>query len=233
VKVEARSGDILSSITRAQEGTAAAEHAAGKTVELLITAEQMTDIHTAINALETLGLDYLLRDGSRELTADWDPGNGRVIGNFLHTEKVQSFAVGDANFGFAIVGGFPTIYLDLAANDYIQYDRDANTWTFAVGGVPSFAFSASGPMADTIGDLTPGGGVTVDGVLLKDSFAQLTEIATPSDPAQNNLRLFARASGDSIQAVLRSSTGQELILGTLLDGAPAPAKKMLLLGVKQ
>jgi uncharacterized protein (DUF1330 family) len=163
IKVAGVSGSNLDPCTRAQEGTSAVGHSSGATIEVLITAQLLTDIYTAINALEALGGSYLLRDGSLPLTGDWDPGNNRVIGNFLHTEKVLSFAVGDVNYGFAIVGGFPTIYLDIAANDYIQYDRDAHTWTFVIGGLVCAVISASG-----LTEITPGTGVTIDGVLLKD-----------------------------------------------------------------
>jgi hypothetical protein len=52
IKVGARSGDTLSSLTRGQEGTSAVAHSSGASVELRITAEQMSDIHTAVNTLE-------------------------------------------------------------------------------------------------------------------------------------------------------------------------------------
>lgn len=52
IKVGARSGDTLSSLTRAQEGTSAAAHSSGAGVELRITAQQMSDVHTAVNTLE-------------------------------------------------------------------------------------------------------------------------------------------------------------------------------------
>ncbi len=48
----ARADDVLSSLTRGEESTGAAEHTAGAAVRLNITAEQITDIHAAINALE-------------------------------------------------------------------------------------------------------------------------------------------------------------------------------------
>lgn len=44
-------GDVLTT-TRAQNGTAAAEHAVGVAVEIRIVAAQTTDIQTAVNALE-------------------------------------------------------------------------------------------------------------------------------------------------------------------------------------
>ena len=65
-----------------------------------------------------------------------------------------------------------------------------------------------------------------------DSYSEYEEVATPSNPDQNSFRFFARASGDSIQVVIRSSQGQEEILATLLDAAPTAGKTLLLLGVK-
>ena len=52
IKVGGRSGNSLTSLTRAQESTVAATHGNGAEVELRITAQQMSDIHAAINALE-------------------------------------------------------------------------------------------------------------------------------------------------------------------------------------
>ena len=121
IKVEARSTDTLSSLTRAQEGTSAAAHSDGATVEGRVTASQLSDIHTAIATLETFGV------------------------------------------------------------------------------TASFEY---------------------------------TEISTPSNPAQNTVRLFARANGGSIEFVLRSSQGQEQILASLLDATPTSSNKFLLLGVK-
>ncbi len=65
-----------------------------------------------------------------------------------------------------------------------------------------------------------------------DGYSEYDEISTPDNPDQNSFRFFARAQGESIQVVVRSSTGQEEVLATLLDGTPTAAKKMLLLGVK-
>jgi len=47
-----RSTDTLT-VTRAQEETTAAAHASGKAVELVITAKAISDLNTAVNALET------------------------------------------------------------------------------------------------------------------------------------------------------------------------------------
>ena len=68
-------------------------------------------------------------------------------------------------------------------------------------------------------DLT--GDVTVAG------FMGLAEIATPANPVQNKLRLFARANGTDIELVSLSSTGAECVICTLANGA-APANVLTL-----
>ena len=65
-----------------------------------------------------------------------------------------------------------------------------------------------------------------------DGYSEYDEIGTPTDPAQNSLRIFSRANGDSIEWVVRSSQGQEVVMATLLDAAPTAGKTLLLLGVK-
>jgi hypothetical protein len=52
LQVEGRSGDVLSSLSRGEEGTSPAAHLAGANVRLHITAEAMSEIHSAINDLE-------------------------------------------------------------------------------------------------------------------------------------------------------------------------------------
>jgi hypothetical protein len=52
IKVGARSSDVLSTLTRAQEGTAAADHAAEAVTELRVTAQAVSDLNTAVNELE-------------------------------------------------------------------------------------------------------------------------------------------------------------------------------------
>ncbi len=68
-------------------------------------------------------------------------------------------------------------------------------------------------------DLT--GDVTIAG------FTGLAEIATPANPAQNKLRLFARANGTDIELISLSSTGAECVICTLANGA-APANVLTL-----
>jgi hypothetical protein len=77
LNVGARADDVLSSLTRGEEGTGAAEHTAGAAVRLNITAEQISDIHDAVNALEAT---VIFADGSRAFTGPPDAGNN-VINN--------------------------------------------------------------------------------------------------------------------------------------------------------
>lgn len=52
VSVAGKVGSNLDPCTRAQEGTSPAAHVAGVSVEQLFTAQQVTDIHDAVNTLE-------------------------------------------------------------------------------------------------------------------------------------------------------------------------------------
>lgn len=52
VEVAGKSGSNLDPCTRAQEGTAGASHGSGTLLELLITAEAVSEVHDAILALE-------------------------------------------------------------------------------------------------------------------------------------------------------------------------------------
>ncbi len=51
--VTARTGDSFGTIVRAQQGTSAAAHVAGVSVQLRKTAKEITDLNTAVNALES------------------------------------------------------------------------------------------------------------------------------------------------------------------------------------
>lgn len=52
ISVAGKDGSNLDPCTRAQEGTSGVAHSSGVDVELLITAQQMADIHGAVNTLE-------------------------------------------------------------------------------------------------------------------------------------------------------------------------------------
>jgi hypothetical protein len=116
--------------------------------------------------------EYLLADGSRELSGDWEPGNGRIIGNYVHTEKVLSFTIGDAAFGVLLSGGSPLVVFDTAGGvDSLRYDRAGNVFEFNIGGGSTVRIDASGLLADVIAELGAGNGVTIDGLLIKDGAA--------------------------------------------------------------
>lgn len=74
---------------------------------------------------------------------------------------------------------------------------------------------------DVIHEKTSAAGVIIDGLLIKDNFIEHEEIPTPTNPALNNLRLFARASGANIQLIALSSQGAECVICTLDDTAVA------------
>lgn len=104
-------------------------------------------------------------------------------------------------------------------------NEDGNEWLWT--GLAWVGGGGDHNHTSTAGD---GGELTNDE---HDGYSEYDEISTPTNPDQNSFRFFARAQGESIQVVVISSTGQEEVLATLLDGTPTAAKKMLLLGVKQ
>ena len=81
---------------------------------------------------------------------------------------------------------------------------------------------------DAINEKTSGVGVTIDGLLIKDNFIEHEEIPTPANPALNFLRLFARASGTNIQLIALSSQGAECVICTLDDTAVAHTNTLTL-----
>jgi hypothetical protein len=52
ISVGARSGDVLSSLTRGVDGTSAAAHSTNDSVQLNIVSKHITDLNTAVNTLE-------------------------------------------------------------------------------------------------------------------------------------------------------------------------------------
>jgi len=53
ISVGARSGDVLSSLTRGVDGTSAAAHSTGDSVQMNIISKHISDLNTAVNAAES------------------------------------------------------------------------------------------------------------------------------------------------------------------------------------
>jgi hypothetical protein len=66
---------------------------------------------------------------------------------------------------------------------------------------------------DSITEKTSANGVSVDGVLLKDSFVEMTEIATPSTPAANKTRMYAKDVGGISKLFYIDDAGEEISVG--------------------
>ncbi len=113
----------------------------------------------------------------------------------------------------------------LSVGTMIVNDTDSSILAFSIPG------GGAGGAHDQAHDHTTADG---SGVLTNDEhdgYSQYIEIATPGNPAQNAARLFARANGNNIDFVVRSSQGDETVLASLSD-AVAAASKLLTLGVK-
>jgi len=100
------------------------------------------------------------------------------------------------------VGGNPTI--DVGTNVALL------TGTQTLSGDKTFSGALN---VDTISERTAANGVSIDGVKLKDSFIELSEIASPSNPAADKGRLFAKDSAGVTKAFFRDSAGTESALG--------------------
>lgn len=68
----------------------------------------------------------------------------------------------------------PYIFFDITTGDWLMYDTTNDQYQFYIGAslaayIDASGLSASGVKADTINELTSGIGVTIDGMLVKDS----------------------------------------------------------------
>lgn len=79
LRVTNNAANVLT-VVRAQEGTAAAAHASGVAVELLITAKAVSDLNSAVNVVETL-IESGAQQGHTTATAQWNAqtGNARKV----------------------------------------------------------------------------------------------------------------------------------------------------------
>lgn len=57
IEVGGRSGNVLTGLVRGQQGTSAASWSTGAAVQCLLTAQHLSDLHAAVNALEA-GVDF-------------------------------------------------------------------------------------------------------------------------------------------------------------------------------
>lgn len=110
------------------------------------------------------------------------------------------------------------------------YTRDGADFSIvgSTTGSETVAFYRASVWTELFRSVASGGGshnhTTADGsgVLTNDEhdgFQNLLAISTPSNPSLNNARLFPRLSGNNIQLVMLSATGQECVICTLVNVA--------------
>lgn len=148
--------------------------------------------------------------GAQAQDADLDAlaalaSTGIVVRSASNTFVLRSVAVssGVTVTNGSGVSGNPTLGIDSAVVGLLS-----GTQTFTGDKTFSGAFNV-----DTISERTAANGVSIDGVLLKDSFVEFSEIASPSSPASDKGRLFAKDSGGVTKLFLRDSAGTETVLG--------------------
>jgi hypothetical protein len=140
-------GDVLTT-TRAQNGTSAAEHAAGVAVEIRIVAAQTTAIQTAVNALED-GQGNSIQTKTLTVVGDTIPSSTRTVlldntsGGVLDLTSIPQVAVGTVDGQrltiIVISAAANTVKLDTAnglflsqaAGSYtmVQYDTLELVWS--------------------------------------------------------------------------------------------------------
>lgn len=167
VLVTGRTSDTLT-ITRAQQGTAATAWNAAANVQLLTTAQSFTDLHTALNNIETR-----IGDGTTDLSL--------TTGNYTQTRSaaiqniVTSYNAGASNFieDYRVARGNSGTPVVVSNNDAIYHrywGYDGTTWRqmaeirVYVNGTPGGS-DMPGALAFYVtpdGSATPGLALTID-----------------------------------------------------------------------
>lgn len=168
----------------------------------LAVADGGTGASTASDARTNLG--------AQAQDADLDAisalsSNGLLSRTGAGAYATRTLTAGSANLSVTNgdgVSGNPTI--DVGANVALL------TGTQTLSGDKTFSGALN---VDTISERTAANGVTIDGVKALDSFIELSEIASPSNPASDKGRLFAKDSAGVTKAYFRDSAGTESALG--------------------
>ena len=204
-----RSTDTLT-VTRAAEGTSAAAHTAGKAVALRITAQLLSDLNAAVNALENAGfLANVEEDLTPTLGGNVDT-NGKHIGaiNQLNSIENQSklLQTEDIFADFVVSGLLPATSSDLTSD--ISAGKAYISGVRVVKGTTSHTYTAS---KDTYVDLDSQGNyhfvevnngdaepaVTTDSIRLAKVVTDASTITTVTG-MRNIRRLYVDSSGTVI-----------------------------------
>lgn len=140
-------------------------------------------------------------DASSEVTFDQSGVqvlNGLVVG-FAGTPGDDEIRLGDANFKMsAASAAFPTLLFD--TNDFEQYDRSANAYTWSIGSTVAL-LNATGFIAS---------GLTVGATSVSQVAGALVmkEIAAPGNPAADEATVFLQDNGaGKTQLMVKFNTG--------------------------
>jgi hypothetical protein len=98
ISVGARSGDVLSSLTRGVDGTSAAAHSTGDSVQMNIISKHISDLNTAVNAAQS-DIDNLETANSTDVTFTGTP-------NYL-TLSGQQITLGLIDLATDVTGTLP------------------------------------------------------------------------------------------------------------------------------
>jgi len=107
------------------------------------------------------------------------------------------------------------LFGDEVDNDYIKFIHASKCWAFNIAGTSELNVSAGCVEVvteldvDTIVEQTGGLGVSIEGVKALDSFLEVTEIATPANPAADKARLYAHDVGGVTKPMWLDAAGTE------------------------
>ncbi len=188
-------------VTRAQESTSAASHSSGAAVAIYITAKYITDLNTAVNALEG-GIAGNLDDtagGTDALTTKAptsnafydhtqaaDPHTGYRLESADHTHATTGAQAGQLDHGLAMVAA------SLLDDDHTQYVLKTLFDAYTV----LMATTDNTPVALTVGEQTIVGRIT-GGVIAALTVAQLQTLwGSAALPENVEILLTAALSAD-------------------------------------
>ena len=106
----------------------------------------------------------------------------RSAGDIMMLASGDTLAINDVNFALAISAGNPTITFD--TNDYAEYNRAGNYFTWVIANTEYLRLTASDLKIDVINELVGAAGVTIEGVLLKDG-----DVGIGTSSPQSNLHI--------------------------------------------
>ena len=172
----------------------------------------------AVEGEATLDLDGILGVLSGDLHSGAEGTLGRIV---IHGAPTVSAEGGLLEIHLADDNDavFAAWYLDADADNFRIYRSDevgGELFLLDPGGnlyIAGSVIVSSTVDVDTIGELTPDAGVSIEGVKALDSFLEFPEIAKPANPAANKLRLYTKDKAGVSTLYYLQDDGTEVEVG--------------------